>query len=61
MNITIQRYLTPSGQDINKKGITPDVVVELKEEHVNAKNDVQLVKAIEVLEQMTCHGQRIGY
>ena len=28
MNITIQRYLTPSGQDINKKGITPDVVVK---------------------------------
>ena len=28
MNITIQRYLTPSGSDIHKKGITPDVVVE---------------------------------
>ena len=61
MNITIQRYLTPSGQDINKKGITPDIVVELKEEHVKNKNDVQLDKAIEVLEQMTCVVQRNGY
>ena len=61
MNITIQRYLTPSGQDINKKGITPDIVVELKEEHVKNKDDVQLKKAIEVLEQMTCVVQRNGY
>ena len=61
MNITIQRYLTPSGQDINKKGITPDVVVELTEEHVKNKDDVQLKKAIEVLGQMTCVAQRNGY
>ena len=61
MNITIQRYLTPSGQDINKKGITPDVMVELTEENVKAKDDVQLKKAIEVLEQMTCLVQRNGY
>ncbi|MBR2430017.1 S41 family peptidase [bacterium] len=61
MNITIQRYLTPSGQDINKKGITPDVVVELTEEHVKSKDDVQLKKAIEVLELMTCTAQRNGY
>ena len=61
MNITIQRYLTPSGQDINKKGITPDVVIELTEENVKAKDDVQLKKALEVLEQMTCVVQRNGY
>ena len=61
MNITIQRYLTPSGQDINKKGITPDVVVELTEEHVKNKDDVQLKKAIEILELMTCTAQRNGY
>lgn len=54
MNITIQRYLTPSGADIHKKGITPDVVVELTQENAEAKNDVQLKKAIEVLEKMTC-------
>ncbi len=61
MNITIQRYLTPCGNDINKKGITPDVMVELTKEDVEAKKDVQLIKAIEVLEQMTCLVQKSGY
>jgi len=60
MNITIQRYLTPSGTDIHKKGITPDIVIELSKENVDAKNDVQLKKAIEVLEQMTCIVQKNG-
>lgn len=54
MNITIQRYLTPSGADIHKKGITPDVVVELTQENAESKDDVQLKKAIEILEKMTC-------
>jgi len=52
MNITIQKYLTPSGSDIHKKGITPDVVVELTEDNVKNKDDVQLKKAIEVLDSM---------
>lgn len=60
MNITIQRYLTPSGSDIHKKGITPDVVVELTKENVDAKDDVQLKKAIEILKEMTCLVQKNG-
>lgn len=60
MNITIQRYLTPSGTDIHKKGITPDVVVELTKENAEAKDDVQLKKAIEVLKEMTCLAQQNG-
>ena len=60
MNITIQRYLTPSGTDIHKKGITPDIVVELSKDDVEAKNDVQLKKAIEVLKEMTCLAQQNG-
>lgn len=60
MNITIQRYLTPSGTDIHKKGITPDIAVELTKENVDEKNDVQLKKAIEVLEEMTCLVQNNG-
>ena len=53
INITIQKYLTPNGTDINKKGITPDIEVKLTEEDVKNKNDVQLKKAIEVLTKMT--------
>ena len=60
LNITIQRYLTPSGTDIHKKGITPDVVVELTKESADAKDDVQLKKAIEILENMTCLVQKNG-
>ena len=59
INITIQKYLTPNGTDINKKGITPDIEVKLTEEDVKNKNDVQLKKAIEVLSKMT-NGQEIA-
>lgn len=57
INITIQKYLTPNGTDINKKGITPDVVVELKEENIKNKDDIQLKKAIEVLNQTAAKQQ----
>lgn len=60
VNITIQRYLTPSGTDIHKKGITPDVVVELKKENADAKDDVQLKKAIEILKEATCPEGKSG-
>lgn len=53
INITIQKYLTPNGTDINKKGITPDIIVELTEENIKNKDDVQLKKAIEVMQGMT--------
>lgn len=53
INITIQKYLTPSGTDINKKGIEPDIIVELTEEHIKNKDDVQLKKAIEVIQTLT--------
>ena len=59
INITIQKYLTPNGTDINKKGITPDIEVKLSEEDVKNKNDLQLKKAIEVLTKMT-NGQEIA-
>lgn len=59
INITIQKYLTPNGTDINKKGITPDIEVKLTEEDVKNKNDLQLKKAIEVLSKMTS-GQEIA-
>ena len=53
INITIQKYLTPNGTDIHKKGITPDVVVELTDENIKNKDDVQLKKAIEVAQNLS--------
>jgi len=52
INITIQKYLTPNGTDINKKGIQPDIAVELTEEDIKNKNDTQLKKASEVLQDL---------
>lgn len=52
INITIQRYLTPSGTDINKKGITPDILIELTDEDIKNKDDKQLKKASEVLQDL---------
>jgi len=52
VNITTQRYLTPNDTDINKKGIEPDIPVELTEEDAKAKKDPQLSKAINVMEEM---------
>lgn len=49
VNITIQKYLTPNGTDINKKGIEPDILVELSDDDIKNKDDKQLKKANEVL------------
>ena len=49
VNITIQRYLTPSGTDIHKKGITPDYEVKLTAENVKNKDDIQLKEGLKIL------------
>lgn len=52
INLTIARYLTPTGNDINKKGIKPDVEVKLSDEDIENNNDLQLEKAKEILSGM---------
>ncbi|WP_121968598.1 carboxyl-terminal processing protease CtpC [Leptolyngbya sp. BC1307] len=57
--VTIAKYLTPDGRDINKQGIEPDFVVELTEEQrdmlaedrekIGTPEDPQYAKALEVL------------
>lgn len=49
VRITIARWLTPLKRQINEKGLTPDVVVELTDADISAGNDVQLQKAIDLL------------
>lgn len=55
VNVTIARYLTPNGTDINKLGIKPDVEVGNEFDFfINAsKDDVQLEKAKEILSGKT--------
>lgn len=50
INITTQKYLTPNGTFIHKKGIVPDVKVEITEADIKKKVDPQLKKANEVLQ-----------
>lgn len=57
--VTIAKYLTPSGRDINKHGIEPDIAIELSEAQqkklqqdrtlVGSPQDPQFVKALEIL------------
>lgn len=57
--VTIAKYLTPDGRDINEEGIVPDVELELTEEQrkalqdnrsqIGTKDDPQFVKGLEIL------------
>jgi carboxyl-terminal processing protease len=49
MNITISKYLTPNGTDINKKGIEPNIKVPFTEADYLAQRDPQLNRAIQFL------------
>ena len=54
VNITIAKYLTPNGIDINKLGIKPDI--EIGNDYdilTNNKNDMQLEKAKDILNDKT--------
>ena len=52
LNLTVAKYLTPSGTDINKKGIKPDIEVNFTINDLKNNNDVQLNTAKKVLNQM---------
>jgi carboxyl-terminal processing protease len=51
IHVTIAKWLRPSGDWIDKKGITPDVIVEAGEATDSAKrsDDKQLMKAVEMI------------
>jgi carboxyl-terminal processing protease len=51
--ITVARWLTPKGQQINEVGISPDVEVDLTNEDYNNDRDPQLDKAIQIIQDKT--------
>ena len=47
LKITIAKWLTPSGVEINSKGIEPDIEVKISDEEKNQNQDPQMEKAKE--------------
>ena len=52
MNLTIAKYLTPKGTDINKKGITPDYIVKFTEKDYYSNRDPQLDAAKKIMHEI---------
>ena len=48
VRVTIARWLTPNGRTIDKKGLTPDVIVKMTADDIKAKRDPQLDAAIRI-------------
>ena len=50
MRLTISKYYLPSGKSISEVGVTPDILVEEKEEDflINSDTDNQLNYAIKL-------------
>lgn len=51
--VTIAKWLTPNGSSISKKGLTPDVRVDMTKKDLDALKDPQLDKAAELLNNWT--------
>ena len=49
LKITVAKWLTPNGNLIEKKGLTPDYQIEITRKDLDAKKDPQLEKAVELL------------
>ena len=49
VSVTIARWLTPNERQIDGIGLTPDFIVEFSDEDLAKGNDVQLLKAVEIL------------
>ena len=47
--VTVARWLTPKGNTIDKKGLTPDIVVQMTADDIKAGKDPQLDAAIKQL------------
>lgn len=58
LNLTIAKYLTPAGHDINKKGIQPDINVKLDYKELTEGRDVQLSRAKDILSKIIAENKK---
>lgn len=49
VKLTVAKWITPKGREIDLQGIEPDIKVELTKDDFNADRDPQLDKALEIL------------
>jgi len=52
VKVTIARWLTPNGNQINEKGISPDVDMSISVDDISAGRDPQKDKAVEILQKV---------
>jgi len=52
LKVTIAKWLTPNGDEINEKGLTPDVEIKNTAEDEEKGKDQQLDKAIEIINEI---------
>ena len=52
LNLTIAKYLTPNGSDINKKGITPDTKIYFTKKDIETGTDSQLENAKDIINKL---------
>jgi carboxyl-terminal processing protease len=57
MQVTEQRFVTPSGAQLDNVGVTPDVQVDMTDEDLENDRDPQLGKALElIVQKITANG-----
>jgi hypothetical protein len=47
VKVTIAKWITPGGKNLNKDGLVPDVEIKLTEQDISAGKDSQMEKALE--------------
>lgn len=52
IKITLAEWLTPNGESVKDKGLTPDIEVKIEKEIIEENQDPQLEKAIEILKKL---------
>lgn len=47
VKVTVAKWITPGGKNLNKEGLHPDIEVKMSEEDITAKRDPQLDRALQ--------------
>jgi len=60
LQVTEQRFVSPSGAQIDGVGVTPDIQVDMTDEDLQNDRDPQLAKALETIVQKVTSGSANG-